>query len=256
MKKVACVNIKGGTGKTTVLYQMSCVLSERGKKVLLVDCDPQHNLTKSFVKKSPTNGVYELLTGDVKLEDVILQPFANREELSNIYLIPCNYNLFLYEKDSTKTNQIFDLSKQIGRLKNFDYILFDTNPSLSFILTSVLTATEDIVSVFDASADSLDGFLFLERQLIKDIQSTVNKDLKVKGIIFNNHDRRTNFSSNMISAVKQVYGDLVFDTIITPSYRNKESRIECDPMITFDRRHQSTLQWIDLASEFEKRMVD
>lgn len=257
MLKIPFVNIKGGVGKTMAIFNISACLSERGKSVLLIDADPQHNLSKACLGnkgKAIANGLYELLMGECQLSDIIYQPYPNTEELVNIFLIPSNYNLFLYDKNPENPNSIYRLKEVLNQLKNFDYVLIDTNPSLSFVLTSVLAASDAVVSVFDSSDDSIDGFVFLKENLIKSIQQTVNPELKIAGIILNNHDRRTTFSEDIITLTDKHFPKLRFNTIVKTITLNKHSRALFTPVLAYDNRHQSSLQWIDLAGEFIKRM--
>lgn len=219
--------------------------------------DPQCNVTKAYTEQQQDNGLYELLIDEVDLKDIILRPYDEKiPELKNIYLLPSNYNLFLYEKDSSNPNQIFELKNKLKGLDefNFDYVLVDTNPSLSFILTSIYTYVQSYIAVFDISNDALDGFRFLEENIIKNIKKNVNHELTFKGIIINNKNRETTFNTQFITAVKRMYGKDVFNSINSTSVAAKESRLENIPLISYLSKHQLTLQYADLTGEFIKRI--
>jgi chromosome partitioning protein len=249
MNRYVFSNVKGGTGKTNVIYQIAGCLGERGHKILCIDTDPQHNLSKAFLGKTPTQGLYELLQGKCALDKVIYQPYKNIKSLKNIYLLPCTYDLFFYLK-----GQATDLKNVLGDIhKNYDLVLIDTNPSINLITTNALVYGDKVVGVLDASTDAIDGFQYLEKNIINSVRESLNKTLEVSGMVLNSHDTRTNFSKLMTKTIDKLYGDKVFKTIITPSYRNKESRAAKLPLIEYDKRHPSTLQFQDLTIEFLKR---
>lgn len=260
-------NVKGGVGKTNVLYQLASVISSMGYSVLCVDGDPQHNLTKALIGKTPDKGLMELLCGECEFTDIIVQPYPDSQLLQNLYLLPCNYELFFFTNDDTeedKSNKtknplllknIFDKAKADGNL-DYDFIFFDTNPSISLITTNILIYAQNIVGVFDASLDSIEGFQFLESRIVKPIQAKINPDLRLFGMIINNSDKRTIFSTSVFKAIIRLYGDLVFDESITPSTKNKQSRAVRIPLVEYEPKHASTLQFNALAEEFLKRVGD
>lgn len=248
------LNCKGGCGKTNVLYMMSSFLSERGYKVLCVDTDGQHNLSKAYLGKTPTKGLMNVLEGEYSVEDVIVQPYPNSEKLKNIYLLPCNYELYFFVDDGEK-NKVLKFKQIMDKIQTkYDFIFVDTNPSISLIMTSVLLYIENIIGVFDASLDAIEGFQFLEKRIVKDVQNSANKNLKIFGIIQNNHDRRTNFTRAMVELTEKLYKPYLFNTIITPSYVNKEARAARLPLAEYDPRHPSAIQFSDLTGEFLKRV--
>lgn len=257
MKITNFTSLKGGVGKSMIVYNLSGCLADRGFKVLCIDGDPQHNLSKAMLGIKPNYGLYELLRNEVSLKDVVLSPYKDSDNkiLRNIDLLPCNYNLYLYEKDSTNPNQIFEMKERLASLNGYDYILIDTNPALSFVLTSIYTYSHNYIGVFDMSKDAMDGFEFLEDSIINNIKKNVNQDLQFKGIILNHKtNRKISYNDQLVRAVKNKYNKMVFDVIISESVANKESRVVNFPMISYNSRHQSTLQYCDLTSEFIKRL--
>jgi chromosome partitioning protein len=258
MKTFVISSLKGGTGKTNTCNQLCAQLSSKGYKVLCIDADPQHNLTKSMVNETPTKGLMELLNNECTIEDVIQIPFPDDDNLKNISLLPCNYELFFFEKDGNKQkpmllrdtmNKAFDEGKL-----NYDFIFIDTNPAINLISTSAFIYGENIIGVLDASIDSLEGFKYLESTIIKSVQENVNPSLKIFGVVINNNDRRTNFSTVMLKTVIRKYGDLLFDTMINPSVKNKESRAARIPLVSYAPKHDSSIQFEKLANEFIERI--
>lgn len=247
-------NLKGGCGKTMLIYMLSACLSERGFKCLCVDTDGQHNLSKAFLNKSPVKGLSNVLDGECSVNDIIVQPYPNNEKLQNIYLLPCNYELFFFVEDGTP-NKVLKLKKVMEQLnKEYDFIFVDTNPSISLITTSALLFCSNVIGVLDASLDSIEGFQFLEKKIISEIQKKANTNLKIFGIIQNNHDRRTNFTKTMMETTKKLYKNYIFKTIISPSSINKESRAARVPLIEYDPNHPSALQFSELTGEFLRRV--
>jgi chromosome partitioning protein len=252
-------NVKGGTGKTNVSFQISGFLSALGYKVLCIDADPQHNLTKSYINYTPDNGLMELLNDECSFTDIVIQPYKDNDVLSNIYLLPCNYDLFFFNNDNgnnkpNKLKTIMDAEYDKGNL-NYDVILIDTNPAISLINTNVFVYADNIIGVLDTSLDSLEGFKYLETKVIKPIQEKVNPNLKLFGIVINNNSK-TNFSMAMLKTVTRLYGDLVFDEIISTSVKNKESRASKQPLVTYCPKHSSYTQFESLTKEFVERLGD
>lgn len=250
MYKILLGTIKGGTGKTNTAYQVSACLSERGYKVLCLDCDAQNNLTKAMLGNVPEQGLYELLTNKCNITDIVYNPYPDIDKLKNIDIIPCNYNLFNYKEG--KSTELLEKIRPLERL--YDVCLIDTNPSLSAVLTNAIVASDYILGVLDASLDSVEGFEFFKNSVMDEIKETINPNLKILGIILNNNNRNTQFSIELLSVVNKRYKDLMFKTMITPSTIHKESRAARLPLIEYCPRHQATLQLNDLTIEIIKRL--
>jgi len=247
-------NLKGGCGKTMLNYMLSASLSERGYKILCVDLDGQHNLSKAFLNKTPEKSLSNVLDGECTVNDVIVQPYPESEKLKNIYLLPCNYDLFFFVEDG-QPNKVLKFKKVMEQLSmEYSFIFVDTNPSISLVTTSALLYCSNVIGVLDASLDSIEGFQFLEKKIINEIQKEANKDLKIFGIIQNNHDRRTNFTQAMMETTEKLYKKYLFKTIISPSSINKESRAARVPLVEYDPKHPSSIQFSDLAGEFLRRV--
>lgn len=250
MQKVLLGTVKGGTGKTNTAYQLSACLSERGYRVINIDCDAQNNLTKAMLGKAPDEGLFDVLCNKCNITDVVYTPYEDIDKLKNIDIIPCNYNLFNYKEG--KSTILLEKLKPIESF--YDICIIDTNPSLSAILTNAIVACNYVLGVLDASLDSVEGFEFLKNNIIDEIKETINPNLKIIGILLNNNNRNTQFSSELLQVVNKKYKDLMFKSMITPSTIHKESRAARLPLVEYCPRHQATLQLNDLTIELIKRL--
>jgi chromosome partitioning protein len=250
MIKLLLSTIKGGTGKTNTAFQVIANLSERGYKCIALDCDGQNNLTKAMLGKSPPVGLYELLTNQCNIEDIVYTPYPDNNKLKNIDIIPANYNLFNYK--TGKPTELLDKLSIID--KYYDICIIDSNPSVSAILTNAIVCASKIIGVLDASLDSIEGFDFFKDNLMDEVKEVLNPNLEILGILLNNNNRNTQFSAELLTTAHSKYKDLMFNTMITPSTIHKESRAARLPLIEYCPRHQATLQINDLTIEIIKRL--
>ena len=250
--RIAFNNVKGGSGKTMTTFQLAGTLSDRGYKVLCVDLDPQGNLTRAFLPVKPGIGMYELLSGEAKFEDIVKQPYPDNNKLKNIYLLPTTYDLFYFkEGEYTPLHLKEELSKHDSV---YDFVLIDTNPSISFTTLNALIYANFIFGVLDASLDSIDGFQYLTEEIVEQIKEHVSKDLKIIGVLLNENDKRKNISKEILKIMKEVYGKLMFDTYISVSAKAEESRVAKLPIIEYDPRGVATDQYTTLTQELIKRL--
>lgn len=248
MIKLSFMNIKGGVGKTSITFQIAGMLSDRGKRVLCVDCDAQNNLTKSFFKEIPDTTLYDVLFNDVDIKEAIYTPYET-EKLNNLDVIPSSYQLFNYIKGDPLI-----LQKKLSSIESYyDFCLIDVNPSVSLILTSVLCCLNYIVGVLDLSVDSINGFEFLKNDLIDENIQRINPNLKILGILINNINKNTIFANDLLKHCKNKYKNLLFNTYINNSIINKESRAIMKPLIEYDIKHPCTVAFSELTSEILKR---
>lgn len=253
---ICFANIKGGVGKTSAAYQITGMLADRGYKILVVDVDPQGNISNSFVENDITLGLNELLLNQTTIDKVILKPYPDHKFLKNIDLLPTNVELF-YIEDKDKsfkdnfTNRLSQILKPIEN--NYDFIIIDTNPSPSLTNSMAYCYTNYFIGVLDLSMHSVRGYTHLEN-IINDIKEVINPNLKTLGILINNKNRKTNFSTDMISTIKELFGDLVFKTIMSTSTKNPESQVTLKPLIEYDPRGALTAQYADLTTEIIKRL--
>jgi len=260
MISIAFANVKGGTGKTMTTMQLSGCLSERGYKVLVIDMDPQGNITRAFLKKRPEIGMYEFLTGETNFDDILICPYPDIDTLKNIYLLPTTYDLFYFSNDNweEKGRKFLptELKEKLFFLKDnkdFDIVFLDTNPTISLTSINVFCYADYILGVLDASVDSIEGFQYMSEK-IKTIQKYVNPKLKILGVLLNENDRRKRISKEMLDLMQNIYHDQLFQTIIPTSSAAEESRAAGLPLIEYDPRCPAAQQYAQLTGELIKKI--
>lgn len=254
--KITFANIKGGVGKSTSIFQIAAILSDRGYKILVVDCDPQGNISSNFFGDTIPRGINELLLSQATINDVIFQPYSDIENLKNIYVISSNVDLFYIEdNDPSFSNTFFNkLNILLSPIENnFDFILLDTNPSPNLTNSMAYCYTDFFIGVLDVSLHSIKGFNYL-MTIIDDIKKTVNPNSKILGMLINCSDRKTNFNRDVISTIKDNYGSLVFETTITRYVKNSESQALSFPLINYAPNDITVGQYSSLVAEIIKRL--
>ena len=247
-------NIKGGTGKSMCVYQISSCLSMLNYKVLCIDVDPQHNLSNAFLECDYKYSLVDALNNTCSLKEIIIKPYPEDDILNNIDLIPCNYDLFYFDGDNSK-DKYLKLKQLIDNSNlDYDFILIDTNPAINILTANVLSCADNIIGVFDNSLDSIKGFQYLEDTIMKDIKESINPNLEVLGIVLNNSDFRSKIGTATMKTIVRLYGDKLFDSDISASIKNKESRTAKQPLVVYEPKHKSTLQFISLTNEILERL--
>lgn len=252
MVSIGNCNIKGGVGKSMTVYQVSGYLSNLGYKVLCIDADPQHNLSKAYSNHEYEYSLMDLLDNKVKFKDVVITPYKDDEILKNIDLIPSNFDLFYFdvnEKNYLKLKEVLDNSNL-----DYDFILIDTNPSINILTANVLSYVDYVIGIFDSSADSITGFQYLEKSIMKSVRDSVNPKLDVLGIVLNNNDTRSRIGTLTMKTIVRLYGDKLFDTDISASVKNKESRTAKLPLVSYEPKHKSAMQFEQLTNEIIERL--
>lgn len=234
-KTIVFANQKGGVGKTTTTVNLGAYMAEAGKRVLLIDFDPQGNLSSSLGCRSESKSIYEALTGQVPVESVIVQTLINRLDIitSDINLSGATVELINVE------GRDFFLKKILASVKDkYDYILIDCPPSLGVLTINGFAAADYVIVPLQCEFFSLEGFLTMLFKTIRRIQQTVNPDLKIAGIVFTMYDTRTKLSNEVIQKIKssfQAYPDILFKTIIPRNVKLSEAPSHGQPINLYDR---------------------
>ena len=220
-RTIAVANQKGGVGKTTTTINLSAVLAEQGKKVLLVDLDPQGNATSGVGgdKRELENTVYELISGRITLEEGLIET-----DFLNLSVLPANINLSGAEID------LIDMEDREYYLKNilapvkddYDFILIDCPPSLNMLTVNAMTAADTVLVPIQCEYYALEGLSQLIHT-INLVKRKLNPDLRMEGVVFTMYDARTKLSMQVVENVKQTLKENIYNTIIPRSIKLAEA---------------------------------
>lgn len=255
MKTICIFNQKGGVGKTTTNINLCSYLAMEGYKVLALDMDPQGNTTSGlgFDKRKIELSVYDVLTSDVSLRDVITEC----QVVNNFYLAPSTMELAGAEVELiSKDRRESILKEKIQEIKDeYDYIFIDCPPSLGFLTINALSASDSVLIPIQCEFYALEGV----GQLINTVQlvkKSLNKSLEVEGVILTMYDARTNLSNEVVSEVKKYFKDKVYETTIPRNIRLAESPSFGLPIMLYDDKCKGAESYELLAKEFLKRQKE
>ena len=246
-KVISIANQKGGVGKTTTSVNLGACLAHIGKKVLLVDIDPQGNATSGMgVEKADVNQcVYNVLVEDVDVKQVIL---PTSEE--NFDIIPATIQLAGAEIELVPTiSREVRLKRALDTVKNqYDYILIDCPPSLGLLTLNSLTASDSIIIPVQCEYYALEGLSQL-LSTVRLVQKHLNKNLAIEGVLLTMLDARTNLGLQVIEEVKKYFQDRVYKSIIPRNVRLSEAPSHGKPIITYDPKSRGAEVYLELAKE-------
>lgn len=252
MKKICVFNQKGGVGKTTTNINICSYLAMEGYKVLAIDIDPQGNTTSGIGidKRSLKYSMYDVLTSDVSLKDVIIQS----QVLENLYVAPSKMELAGAEVEMTmsQNREMILKNKLISIQDEYDFIFIDCPPSLGILTINALTSAESVLIPIQSEFYALEGV----GQLINTIQlvkKSLNKSLEIEGVVMTMYDSRTNLSNEVYSEVKKYFKDKVYNTTVPRNIRLAEAPSFGLPIILYDDKCKGAEAYQDLTKEFLDR---
>ena len=247
-KIISICNQKGGTGKTTTTVNLSAALSELGKKVMIIDVDPQGNATSGVgVNKNELDkSVYDLLIGRFSVEEVVIRNVYN-----NLDIIPCNINL-----TGAEIELVGALSRE-NRLKkklepvqaNYDFIFIDSPPSLGLLTLNALVASDSIIVPIQCEFYALEGVSQL-LNTINLVRDGLNAQLSIEGVLLTMADFRTNLTTEVINEIKSYFKEKVYNTIIPRNIRLSEAPSFGKPITLYDNNSIGAIRYKELAQEF------
>ncbi|WP_313892707.1 AAA family ATPase [Psychrobacillus sp.] len=244
---VAIANQKGGVGKTTTSVNLSACLAYLGKKVLLVDIDPQGNASSGVgVNKGDVNQcIYDVLIDDVAVVETILET-----KVENLHIVPATISLAGAEIELVSTiSREVRLKKALQEVKgDYDYIIIDCPPSLGLLTINSLTAADAIIIPVQCEFYALEGLSQL-LSTIRLVQKHLNKNLEIDGVLLTMFDARTNLGIQVIEEVKKYFQDKVYKTIIPRNVRLSEAPSHGEPIIIYDPKSRGAEVYLDLAKE-------
>jgi len=246
-KVIAVANQKGGVGKTTTSINVSACLASRGKKVLIIDIDPQGNTTSGIGinKRTIQKSIYDVLINEELIQDVII-----KTDYENLYICPSNIQLAGAEIELVAVmSREFRLKNSLEPIRNeYDYIIIDCPPSLGLLTINAFSCADSILVPIQCEYYALEGLSQLTNT-IKQVKKALNPKLDIEGVLLTMFDARTNLSIQVVSEVKKYFPQKVYKTIIPRNVRLSEAPSYGQPIIVYDPKSKGAECYLDLADE-------
>lgn len=246
-KVIAIANQKGGVGKTTTAVNLSACLAYKGKKVMVIDVDPQGNTTSGLGidKQNIARSIYEVIINDESIEEALMPTMVE-----NLFICPSNIQLVGAEVE------LVSVISRETRLKialqdvrdNYDFIIIDCPPSLGLLTLNALSAADTILVPIQCEYYALEGLSQL-MNTVKLVQRHLNPSLEVEGVVLTMFDARTNLSIQVVEDVKKYFRNKVYRTIIPRNVRLSEAPSFGLPIILYDPKSKGAECYLDLAQE-------
>lgn len=248
---IAIANQKGGVGKTTTSINLTAALAEAGKKVLVIDIDPQGNTTSGFGidKNDLDDTIYELILGECSINDCII-----KDIIPNVSVLPSNVNLAAAEIELIGVEKKeYILRNEVDYIKNqYDYILIDCPPSLSMLTVNAMTTADSVLVPIQCEYYALEGLSQLIHT-VNLVKERLNPELDMEGVVFTMYDSRTNLSMQVVENVKNHLNQNIYKTLIPRNIRLAEAPSYGMPITKYDSKSAGAEAYRKLAKEVMKR---
>ena len=260
-KTISVINQKGGVGKTTTVINLAAGLSMKGKKVLVIDLDPQGNATTGLGlsnNDSSEQTIYNVLNGKKNISDVI-----QKTKIENLDLVTSNVDLSGLEVETAgDTRRAFILKEQLVAYLNdsralYDYVLIDCPPSLSLLTIMALVASNSLVVPLQTEFFALEGLTQLMKT-IERIKNNLNPELVIKGILLTMYDKRNKLSSEVEKEAREYFKEKVYQTVVPRNVRLSEAPSHGMPVLTYDKTCPGSKSYFSLVEEFlnQEKIMD
>lgn len=248
-KIVSIANQKGGVGKTTTSINLSTILAKKGKKVLMIDADPQGNASSGVgIDKEIEESVYDILINDTEIKDVV-----KKTNIKNLFICPSNINLAGAEVELVSVmSREYRLKEKLDLVKDeYDYIIIDCPPSLGLITLNAFTASDSVLIPVQCEYYALEGL----GQLINTInlvKKHLNRNIDIEGALLTMYDVRTNLSNQVVKEVKKYFNDKVYKNVIPRNVKLSEAPSYGMPITVYDPRSKGAKSYEKFVKEFLK----
>ncbi len=253
-KIIAFANQKGGVGKTTTCINLAADVALMGKRVLIVDMDPQGNATSGvgIEKNSQLKTIYNVIDGDCSIKEVILETM-----IPNLDIIPATVDLAGAEIDLVQMSSREKIIKNILSriITNYNYIMIDCPPSLGLLTVNALTASNSIIIPIQCEFFALEGLSQL-MNTVRLVKHHLNSELDIEGVILTMKDKRSNLVAEVSQEIMKFFGKKVYETYIPRNIRLAEAPSHGKPIMLYDVASKGAEAYLQLAEEFLERNKD
>ena len=252
-KIISVINQKGGVGKTTTVINLAAGLTMKGKKILVIDLDPQGNATTGLGLSNTENSevtIYSVLNGNKKITDVI-QP----TKFDNLNLVTSNVDLSGLEVETAgDSRRAYKLKDELASILNdsrasYDYIIIDCPPSLSLLTIMALVASDELVVPLQAEFFALEGLTQLMKTIDR-IKSNLNPSLNIRGILLTMYDKRNKLSGEVEQEARNYFNEKVYSTVVPRNVRLSEAPSHGVPVLLYDKSCPGSISYFNFTDEF------